>query len=68
MYDENKILNNRTIQAISEHISYFDDLMAGVKSKDYYALKDEKHFNKMPREDNNKNSNAARVIRNKSMN
>lgn len=65
IFDNHTIIQKRSIQAIYEHLTYFDDLMAGVKSKNFYARKDELYFNQKPREDGNKTSNPARVIRDK---
>jgi hypothetical protein len=57
-------LNNRTEQAVYEHLSYFDDLLAGVGTPKNYAKKDSKHFSTLTRSDNNTNHNPARVMRN----
>jgi hypothetical protein len=65
IFDNHTIIQKRSIQAIYEHLTYFDDLMAGIKSKDYYARKDEPYFNLKPRQDGNMISNPARVIRDK---
>ncbi|MDN4073079.1 hypothetical protein [Fictibacillus terranigra] len=65
LYSANQILQSRTIQSVDEHLSYFDDLTAGVGSKEDFAKKDEKYYGKIPRSDNSFISNPARVIRSK---
>ncbi|MED2974874.1 hypothetical protein P4361_21895 [Fictibacillus sp. B-59209] len=65
LYKENQILNLRTIQAIVEHLSYFDDLTAGVGTKKDFAIKDERYFGKNLRSDNSIKPNPARVFRSK---
>jgi hypothetical protein len=65
LYRENQILESRTLQAIYEHLSYFDDLTAGVGSLEEFAKKDGKYFSKNPRTDNSVKSNPARVFRSK---
>jgi hypothetical protein len=59
------LLHSRTNQAIYEHLTYFDDLTAGVGSPENYAIKDQLLFGKTPRFENNVTSNLARVIRSK---
>jgi hypothetical protein len=60
LYRENQILNFRTIQAIVEHLSYFDDLTAGVGSRKDFAKKDERHFGNKPRSDNSIKPNPVK--------
>jgi hypothetical protein len=65
--ENHQLLSERTEQAVYEHLSYFDDLLAGVRTKDFFARKDESYFGKKPRLNNNLDINLARVIRNKDL-
>lgn len=51
LHQQHPILQDRTIHAVDEHLSYFDDLLAGVGSEKDYAIKDAKYYNTMPRTD-----------------
>lgn len=73
LYKENRILESRTIQAILEHLAYFDDLLAGIGTADNYAQKDtfigenkingKNYFGKLPRDFNINERNPARIFR-----
>lgn len=41
-----KLLINKSERAISGHLAYLDDLLAGVGKEEYYAIKDQKWFGK----------------------
>lgn len=57
-------LNNRTEQAVYEHLSYYDDLLAGVGTAKNYAIKDSKYFSTIKRSDRSLIHNPSRVMRN----
>ncbi|KQO18063.1 hypothetical protein [Paenibacillus sp. Leaf72] len=60
---ESELLQERTEQAIYEHLAYFDDLLAGAGEITDYAKKDVKHFAKHTRPNGGRELNVARIFR-----
>ncbi|RBW68035.1 hypothetical protein [Bacillus taeanensis] len=44
-----ELLEKRNVQAVYEHLSYIDDLVAGVGMQQDYQQKEEQYFNMYPR-------------------
>lgn len=63
MKQQFELLQERTEQAIYEHLTYFDDLLAGSGQLTDYAKKDAKYFAKHARPDGVTDFNEARVFR-----
>lgn len=58
-------LSHRSEQAIYEHLSYFDDLLAGAGHIQDYALKDYQFYKRLLRPNGETRNNPARVWRKK---
>jgi ABC-type branched-subunit amino acid transport system ATPase component len=43
------LLENRTIHSVYKHLSYIDNLLAGVGTEQDYSQKEEQYFNMLPR-------------------
>lgn len=59
--DINGVFKERSIKALSNRIAYFDELLAGVKTK--YSQVDNIYFGKLRRIDNDISKNKARIWR-----
>lgn len=57
------LLQGRTEQAIFEHLTYFDELLAGLGDKKNYAIKDEAYFGTKKRMNDNMSYVSVRVWR-----
>ncbi|WP_308636160.1 hypothetical protein [Paenibacillus silvisoli] len=52
-------LHHRSIESINQRLPYLDNLMAGVFERSNYALKDQRLYAALPREDESKSPNLA---------
>ncbi|MCF2650546.1 MULTISPECIES: hypothetical protein [Bacillaceae] len=62
LYQEYEILSEHTENAVYEHLSYFDDLLAGISNMKH-AKKDIGYYGNFPRTFNKNKLNLARVMR-----
>ncbi|WP_037284656.1 hypothetical protein [Saccharibacillus sacchari] len=57
------LLHDRTEQAIFEHLTYFDELLAGLGDKNNYVIKDDAYFGTKKRMNDNISYASVRIWR-----
>lgn len=64
IYQHYPSVQDRTVNGISQRLSYLDNLLAGVFEEHHYANKDRYLYSTLPREDNNKEPNLCNTRHN----
>lgn len=52
-------VQGRTVNAIYERLPYLENLLAGVFEEHHYAIKDQNHYSRIPRDNGSKEPNLC---------